>query len=68
MMPRRSYAALDGKGTVPLDAAPTGLIVLWRGDKAPEGWVVCDGENGTPDLTAHVPKGRGYRIVYIQKT
>ena len=68
MIPRRSYAPLDAKGSVAVDAAPTGLIVLWRGDKAPEGWRVCDGTDDTPDLTAHVPKGKGYRLIYIQKT
>jgi hypothetical protein len=63
----RSYMPLNDKGAVPIDALPAGLIVLWRGDKAPSGWLICDGTNGTPNLTAHVPKGQGYRLVYIQK-
>ncbi|MBL7069351.1 MAG: hypothetical protein ISS34_05790 [Candidatus Omnitrophica bacterium] len=31
---------------------PTGVIVMWSGSIAsiPEGWVLCDGTNGTPDL------------------
>jgi hypothetical protein len=32
---------------------PDGLIVKWSGlwDKIPDGWLLCDGTNGTPDLT-----------------
>lgn len=67
MTATRSYAPLSAKGTVSLESLPTGLIVLWRGDKAPAGWRVCDGTDGTPDLSAHLPKGPGYRLVYIQK-
>jgi len=31
---------------------PSGVIVMWSGTIAsiPEGWVLCDGTNGTPDL------------------
>jgi microcystin-dependent protein len=29
---------------------PTGLISMWSGQDVPGGWVLCDGENGTPDL------------------
>lgn len=32
--------------------APIGTIVAWGGtaDNIPSGWVICDGQNGTPDL------------------
>lgn len=32
---------------------PKGTIVIWSGrsDEVPDGWALCDGENGTPDLT-----------------
>lgn len=31
---------------------PTGGIIIWSGtsDNIPDGWALCDGENGTPDL------------------
>jgi microcystin-dependent protein len=38
---------LEGVGAV-----PTGAIVMWSGDptKLPKGWILCDGQSGTPDL------------------
>ena len=30
---------------------PSGLIIMWAGDTIPTGWSLCDGTNGTPDLT-----------------
>jgi len=29
---------------------PQGAIVMWPDESPPEGWAVCDGSNGTPDL------------------
>ncbi|WP_342323017.1 hypothetical protein AAEY27_00470 [Kosakonia sp. BYX6] len=29
---------------------PPGLIQMYSGSVAPKGWVICDGNNGTPDL------------------
>ena len=39
--------------------APVGAIILWSGSKNsfPDGWVECDGTNGTPDLRGRVPVG-----------
>ena len=31
---------------------PTGGIIMWAGSSVPTGWYLCDGTNGTPDLTA----------------
>jgi hypothetical protein len=38
---------------------PAGLIVMWHGLLAniPSGWVLCDGQNGTPDLRSVFVKG-----------
>ena len=33
-----------------LNLFPKGTIVIYNDIKAPEGWVICDGNNGTPDL------------------
>lgn len=27
-----------------------GMIMMWTGSSAPEGWALCNGQNGTPDL------------------
>ena len=36
---------------IPPITVPKGTIVAWHpGYKIPNGWVVCDGKNGTPDL------------------
>ena len=35
-----------------LNAVPVGIISMWAGavDAIPNGWYICDGANGTPDL------------------
>ena len=40
--------------------APSGLIGIWYGNVAanlPTGWVLCDGQNGTPDLRERTIRG-----------
>lgn len=40
-------------GTNWIDIIPTGVIAMWSGSAAsiPDGWYLCDGTNGTPDLS-----------------
>lgn len=33
------------------DSIPSGLIAMWSGKQIPTGWKLCDGQNGTPDLS-----------------
>lgn len=43
------------------DGLPSGSIIIWSGDSAniPDGWHVCDGTDGTPDLTDKFVLGAG---------
>jgi microcystin-dependent protein len=36
---------------------PAGAIILWEGTTPPEGWALCDGTNGTPDLKGRFVMG-----------
>ncbi|MXV37665.1 hypothetical protein GO491_03070 [Flavobacteriaceae bacterium Ap0902] len=38
---------------------PAGLISMWSGslESIPEGWVLCNGQNGTPDLSGKFIRG-----------
>jgi hypothetical protein len=42
----------DDKGNLSSIQFPKGMIMLWNGSSSsvPEGWGLCDGSNGTPDL------------------
>ena len=45
--------AIDGSSLTGIAGIPSGVIVMWSGAilNIPTGWVICDGTNGTPDLT-----------------
>ena len=32
-------------------AIPSGGVIMWSGSSIPNGWLICDGTYGTPDLT-----------------
>jgi hypothetical protein len=44
---------------VPVDNMPLCTVVMWWGstDNIPDGWVLCDGTRGTPDMRGVVPVG-----------
>ena len=48
--------SISGLGTVPV-----GAIVIWNGqsNKIPDGWALCNGNNGTPDLRNRFVVGAG---------
>jgi hypothetical protein len=39
---------------------PEGLIIMWHDkNNIPTGWLLCDGNNGTPNLVNYFPRGSG---------
>lgn len=42
----------SGNGTIPI-----GGIIMWSGTEIPDGWDLCDGNNGTPDLRGRFVRG-----------
>lgn len=42
-----------------VDTVPAYTIVLYNGNTAPDGWALCDGNNGTPDLRGVFVLGAG---------
>lgn len=45
---------IEGFGTIPV-----GGIIMWSGAIVPEGWALCDGNNGTPNLIDRFIMGSG---------
>ncbi len=47
------YADLKRPGTIATGLVPAGAIMMWSGVLAniPAGWALCDGTNGTPNLS-----------------
>lgn len=54
-------ASLDAKIESALSIVPAGGIMLWSGaaNTIPNGWVLCDGSNNTPDLRDRFVVGAG---------
>lgn len=40
----------EAVASIPGASIPTGGIIIWSGSAVPDGWALCDGTNGTPDL------------------
>lgn len=45
---------------------PSGVIVMWSGaaNAIPNGWALCNGSNGTPDLRGGLSSGPGTHTVW----
>ena len=56
----RLYAKVDGnEKNLGGGGVPTGTIVMWSGTTIPDGWALCNGSNGTPDLRDRFIVGAG---------
>ena len=49
----RTITLPDATGTLSVEGLHISVIVMWSGaiTNIPAGWVICDGTNGTPNLT-----------------
>jgi len=52
-------STVPAPGIAPDDSLPAGSIIMWSGtlSSIPEGWQLCDGTNGTPDLRGRFVMG-----------
>ena len=39
------------------ECVPKGTIIMWSGSDIPKGWVLCNGMNGTPNLSGRFVMG-----------
>jgi len=46
----RQLADTEYIDTLAAAGCPSGMIAMWSGSSIPNGWKLCDGTNGTPDL------------------
>ncbi len=60
-LPRSSLKLMRYSVSTDASSVPQGSIIPWYGDKAniPDGFALCDGENGTPDLRDRFLVGAG---------
>jgi microcystin-dependent protein len=65
MLPRQQIASV-GYSFAAGNGIPKGGIIMWSGtvSQIPDGWALCDGSNGTPDLRDRfvVGAGNGYAL------
>jgi len=44
-------------------AIPLGSILMWKGTTIPDGWSLCNGDNGTPNLSDKFILGKGSKTI-----
>jgi hypothetical protein len=54
-----SGTTLGGDDIATGPGVPSGLIVMWSGSTPPDGWAICDGSFGTPNLRDRFVIGAG---------
>lgn len=61
MLPRQRIASVAYAMAAGTGGIPSGGIIMWSGteDDIPDGWVLCDGKNYTPDLRDKFIVGAG---------
>lgn len=55
---------INGKTDIKDHVIKSNMIMMWNGTKPPDGWLLCDGKNGTPDLRDRfiVGSGKSYSL------
>lgn len=58
------YIISDGGDSGGSSGVPKGFIGMWSGENVPNGWALCDGTNGTPNLSNRfvLSSGNGYPV------
>ena len=49
----------DESGNMSSISFPKGMIIIFNGTTVPDGWLLCDGNNGTPNLCGRFVLGSG---------
>ena len=52
-------STIGGVAIASVASIPSGIITMWSGSEIPEGWALCDGSEGTPDLRNRFVVGSG---------
>ena len=67
-MPRRLATLFEKMRLIALLNMPVGSIIVWAiARPIPIGWVLCDGNNGTPDIFKEAPKNCTYIMKELAK-
>jgi microcystin-dependent protein len=66
LLPSTSNVKFSGIpfSTILSNSIQSGIIIMWYGTTIPSGWVICDGTQGTPNLSGRfvLSPGNGYTV------